>query len=226
MQEDASDRENRKVLVWDVPTRVFHWLAVALVVGAYATARMNWMDWHARAGYALLAALLFRLLWGVTGGQTARFASFLSSPRAAARHLAQLFRRERDLQIGHNPAGGWMVVALLALMLAQTLSGLYVQNDIADEGPLTEIVPAPLANLVEDAHDRWLWDALIVAVAIHLAAIAIHALVKRQNLVGPMISGRKRLPAATPAPAMQGATRALLALACSLAVVIALVRFV
>lgn len=226
MQEEASDRESRKVLVWDVPTRAFHWLAVVLIVGAYATARMNRMDWHARLGYALLAALLFRILWGVVGGQTARFASFLGSPRAAARHLAHLFRRERDRQVGHNPAGAWMVVALLALMLAQTLSGLYVQNDIADEGPLTEVVPAALASFVEDAHDRWLWDMLVVAVGIHLAAIAVHALVKRQDLVRPMISGRKRLPAGTPAPAMQGAARALITLACSLVVVIALVRWI
>lgn len=98
----------RRIVVWDVPTRVFHWLAVSLVGAAYATARLNWMDWHARAGYALLAALLFRLLWGFFGGETARFSSFLASPRAAARHLAHVLRREPDLQVGTTRrAAGW-----------------------------------------------------------------------------------------------------------------------
>ena len=95
--------------VWDLPTRLFHWLAIILVLAAWLTERLNWMDWHAFAGKALLALLLFRLAWGVVGSDTARFARFVASPRAAALHLARLFHREPDEQIGHNAAGGWMV---------------------------------------------------------------------------------------------------------------------
>ncbi len=108
------DRVMQKIVVWDVPTRLFHWLTVILVAAAYATWRVNWMDWHAYAGYALLALVVFRLLWGFFGSETARFARFLAAPRRAAGHLAQLLQREPDRQVGHNPAGGWMVLLLLA----------------------------------------------------------------------------------------------------------------
>lgn len=221
----SGNDDERLVAVWDLPTRLCHWLAAALIAAAYATAQLNWMDWHARAGYALLAVLLFRLAWGVFGGETARFSRFLAPPRLAVRHLAHLFRRERDTEVGHNPAGGWMVVVLLALMLGQTLSGLYVSNDIADEGPLTEIVSAPLASFIEAAHDSFLWDALLAAMALHIAAIVIYGAVKRQNLVRPMVTGRKRLAAATRRPALGGATRAAIVLAGSLAATTAIIRF-
>ncbi len=213
-----------KVVVWDVPTRLFHWLAVLLIVAAYATSGSASMDWHAWAGEALLAALFFRLLWGFFGSQTARFASFLASPRAAARHLARLLRREPDRQVGHNPAGGWMVLALLALMLGETLSGLYVGKDIAEEGPLSERVPAALANLIDALHDRYLWDALAIAIAVHLLAILAYAVAKGQNLLAPMVTGRKLLPAQTPAPRLANAARALFLLACGVAATIALVE--
>ncbi len=133
---------DRGVIVWDLPTRAFHWLTVALVAAAYATWRLNWMDWHAWCGDALLALLLFRLVWGFVGSDTARFARFLASPRAAAHHIARLFTREPDTQVGHNPAGGWMVLLLLALLLGQTLTGIVDNNDVADAGPLTDIMPA------------------------------------------------------------------------------------
>lgn len=211
----------RKVLVWDAPTRLFHWLAASLVAAAYGTWRLNWMDWHAWIGDALLALLLFRLLWGILGSETARFSGFLAGPRQVAHHLARALRREPDRQIGHNPAGGWMVMLLLALMLGETLTGIYVNNDVADEGPLTELVPASIANLITDLH-RILWQALVAAVALHLTAFVVYAVAKRQNLVLPMITGRKRLPAAIGQPRLAGSARALLLFACSAAAAAAL----
>jgi cytochrome b len=104
------DRPMQRIVVWDVPTPLFHWLTVMLVATAYATWRLNWMDWHAYAGYALLVLVVFRLLWGFFGSETAQFARFLSAPRRAACDLVQLFRQEPDPQVGHNPAGGWMVL--------------------------------------------------------------------------------------------------------------------
>jgi cytochrome b len=207
----------RIVLVWDIPIRVFHWLIVALVAAAYATWRLNWMVLHGWAGDAVLTLLLFRLLWGFFGSETARFSTFLSSPRMAIQHLKHAFRREPDHQLGHNPAGGWMVLLLLALLLVETLSGLYVANDIADEGPLTEIVPAWAANAIASAH-AILWYALLAAIALHVLAIAGFSAIKGQNLLRPMITGTKLLPASAPAPRAGSAARAgLLLLGCAVA---------
>lgn len=220
----GQDVRSGGILVWDVPTRAFHWLAVLLIVAAYATARLGWMDWHARAGDTLLVALLFRLLWGAVGSETARFSSFIASPRAALSHLAHALRPEPDLQVGHNPAGGWMVLLLIGLMLGLTLTGLYVGDDIADHGPLTDSVPAGAANLIQALHDRILWDALIFAVALHLTAILAYAAVKRQNLILPMITGRKALPVAQ--PRLASLARAALALGGGAVLAAALIHFI
>src|ERR1700729_2457656 len=207
----------RIVLVWDIPIRVVHWLMVGLVPAAYATWRLNWMVWHGRVGDALLTLLLFRLLWGVFGGETARFSRFLTSPRLAFRHLKYALRREPDRQVGHNPAGGWMVLLLLALLLVETLTGLYVANDIADEGPLTEVVPAWAANAIASSH-AILWDALLAAIILHVLAIAGFAAIKGQDLLGPMTRGTKVLPASIAPPLAGSSVRAgLLLLGCAVA---------
>jgi cytochrome b len=208
----------RQVVVWDLPTRLFHWLAAILVAAAYATWRLNWMDWHVKAGYALLALVLFRIVWGVVGSQTARFAGFVTAPRTALRHLARILRRAPDHQVGHNPAGGWMVLLLLALLLAETLSGIYIDNDVADVGPLTGITPAAIANAITSLH-AILWDVLLGAVVVHVAAIAIYAVAKRHNLLLPMISGRKLLPQRVPQPRIVGSVwAAVLFAGCAIAV--------
>jgi len=217
-------RSGYRVLVWDAPTRLFHWLIVALVVAAYVTWRLNWMDWHAYAGDALLALLLFRLLLGFFGSDTTRFSSFVAPPRAVLRYLAHMFRREPDRQAGHNPAGGWMVLLLLALLLGETLTGLYIANDVADVGPFTELVPAPIANAITVLHLIF-WDALLLAMGLHLLAILVYAVAKGHNLVLPMITGWKTLPDNVPPPRMVGASRTFLLLGCSIAVAITLANF-
>ncbi len=215
----------RVVIVWDLPTRLFHWLAAALVAAAYATWRANWMEWHSRVGSLLLALLIFRLLWGLFGSDTARFSRFVASPRTAVRHLAHILRREPDRQAGHNPAGGWMVLFLLALMLGETLTGVYIENDIVNVGPLTEITPAPIAHATEVAHGIF-WDILLAAVSLHIAAIIIYATAKRHNLLVPMITGRKTLPASVAPPRMAGLARAAALLACSAVAAAAIVKYV
>jgi cytochrome b len=197
--KESADLTSRLVLVWDAPIRLFHWLTVLLVAVCYATERLNWMVWHVWLGTVLLALVFFRLLWGVLGSETARFHRFLASPAAALHHLAQLFRREPDHEVGHNAAGGWMVMVLLALLLGETLSGLYVNNEVADEGPLSEMVPAPVANAVTALHE-WLWYALLSAIALHVIAIAAYAVVKGHHLLRPMVTGRKSLPTSVAAP--------------------------
>jgi cytochrome b len=207
---------SRAVLVWDAPTRLFHWLVAVLVAAAYATWRLNWMVWHERVGDVLLALLVFRLLWGFFGSETARFSCFLTSPWSAVQHMRHALLREPDRQVGHNPAGGWMVVFLVALLLAETLTGLYVANDVADEGPLTEIVPAPVANAISAAHAIF-WDVLLGLIALHVLAIGAYAAAKGQNLLLPMIRGTKVLPASIAAPRMSSYVRAALLLAASAA---------
>ncbi len=214
----------RKVLVWDAPTRLFHWLTVVLVIAAYTTWRMNLMDWHAWTGDTLLALLLFRLLWGFFGSETARFSAFLASPRAAALQLAAGLRREPDRQVGHNPAGGWMVLLLLAFLLAETLTGIYIANDVAVEGSLTELVPAPIANLITDLHS-YFWDALVGAVILHVLAILVYAVAKRHDLLTPMITGHKALPQDVKRPRLAGAARAALLFGCSALAAAALANF-
>jgi cytochrome b len=207
-----TDDAVRRVRVWDAPTRLFHWLAVILVATAYVTWRLDWMDWHVEAGEALLGLLFFRLFWGFWGSETARFSSFLATPKQALRHLARALRREPDRQVGHNPAGGWMVLLLLVLLFGETLSGLFINNDVADEGPLTDITPAPIANAITALH-ALLWKALLAAIALHVLAILVYAVAKGQNLVRPMITGRKILPEWVPPPRLAGPRRAALLLA-------------
>jgi cytochrome b len=224
-QTSPQSSTRRPVLVWDVPVRLFHWLVVVLVISAYVTLKLNWIDWHVRVGEALLALVIFRLLWGWFGSETARFRNFVSSPAAALRHLRHMFRREfhhePDLQVGHNATGGWMVMLLLGLLLLETLSGLYINNDIADEGPLSESVPAWLANAISTLH-ALVWDVLVAAVALHVVVILLYALVKRHDLLGPMLTGYKSLPLSVAAPRQRPAWLALLPLAVGVAAVMLL----
>src|SRR5258708_21651273 len=149
-----------------------------------------WGDGPAGIGETWLAGVLSGW-WGFfCGSEPAGFNVFWGAPAAAWQHLRRLFRREADVQVGHNSAGGWMVLLLLALLLGETLSGLYVNNDVADDGPLTQWVPAAIANAITALH-AILWDALLAALALHVPAIALYAAAKGHNLLRPMITGRK-----------------------------------
>jgi cytochrome b len=202
----------RRVIVWDLATRLFHWSVALLVAATYVTWRMNWMDWHAWTGDAVLALLFFRVLWGFVGSDSARFARFVARPRAVAGYLAHLLVPAPDREAGHNPAGGWMVLLMLLLLLGQAITGIIVNNEVAVTGPLGDLVSASIANLVTDLH-AILWMALKAVVALHVTAIVLYLRVKGQNLVLPMLTGQKMLPREVPAPHLASAARALLALA-------------
>jgi len=221
----AAEGPSRAILVWDFPTRLFHWLTAALIVVAYVTYHFGWMDWHARTGDTVLTLVVFRLLWGFFGSQTSRFSRFMAAPHAAVAHLAYIFRREPDRQVGHNAAGGWMVLMLLALVLGEALSGIYVQNDVANQGPLTEITPARIANAITATH--WIfWDWLLAAVALHTLAITLYGAAKGQDLLRPMITGLKMLPADFAQPPVASTLRAALLLGVSALLVAALASYV
>lgn len=224
IEPSAQETRRRAILVWDLPTRLFHWAAAALIAIAYITYRLGWMDWHAWAGDAVLTLVVFRLLWGFFGSDTSRFSRFVAAPRAAFAHLRRLFLREPDRQVGHNAAGGWMVLLLLALVLGEAVSGVYVQNDVANQGPLSDITPARIANAITASH--WIfWDALLAAIALHILAIAAYATAKGQDLVRPMITGVKMLPSGVEPPSVASPLRAAALLGASALGVAALASF-
>ena len=187
--------------VWDAPTRLFHWAIVLLVATSYASIRLDRIDLHLLSGYTMLTLLLFRLAWGFVGSETSRFRQFLVSPLAGFRHLAQFTRREPDDQVGHNAAGGWMVLILLGDLGVQVGTGLFSNDDVVTQGPLAHLVSKGVSDEVSAVH-AYNFDVLLALMALHVVAIIAYATVKRHNLLRPMITGRKRLPGATRQPRM------------------------
>lgn len=177
--------------VWDVPVRLFHWLLAVLVVFSYVTGKVagDWLEWHMRSGYAILALLLFRLAWGLVGSDTARFSRFLRTPAAAWRYLRNAAALRAEPVFGHNPAGGWMVVFMLAVLLLQAVTGLFVDDEIATQGPLAvKVSNATVARMTWIHHyNEWL---VVAVVAVHVAAIGFYYWGLRLDLVGPMVHGR------------------------------------
>ncbi len=177
-----------RVRVWDLPVRLFHWSVVALVAFQYVTAEAGWLDWHIAAGCTMLALLLFRIVWGFVGSETARFAHFLRGPRAAWQHLATFRGRAAEAAFGHSASGGWAVIAMLVLLTLQVGTGLFADDDIATQGPLGGFVSHATRMQLTGLHARLFW-VLVAMIALHVAAILAYRFVKRTDLVGPMITG-------------------------------------
>ena len=217
----------RRMRVWDLPVRLFHWVLVVLIFGAWATQEWDHMNWHMWVGYCILTLLLFRLAWGFVGSDTARFAWFLRSPMAALRHLAHLPRREPDREVGHNAAGGWMVLVMLGLILVQAATGLFA-NDLDDGGDTR----GPLMHLVDKDRSDWLshihavnFNLIEAVIVLHVLAIVLYAVLKRHDLVRPMVTGTKLMPADAAAPTMVRPVWAVLVLVVAVGVVAFVVRF-
>lgn len=188
--------------IWDFPTRFFHWALAACVVGAYVSVKLGglYMDWHVRFGLATLGLIAFRLVWGIIGPRYARFATFVRGPGAIKRYL-----QGSAAPAGHNPLGALSVIALLAVLGFQAVSGLFITDDIMTQGPLYARVGESVASWFGSWHhtNEWL---IIGLVALHLLAVLWYAIVRRRRLVRPMLTGNARpqdLPAGTP-PADDG----------------------
>ena len=176
-----------KLRVWDLPTRLFHWLLVALFAFSWWSAENREMDWHRWSGLGVLALIAFRLVWGVIGGSTARFASFVRSP---LRVIGYLTGKEPHAAAGHNPLGGWSVLALLAVIALQLWSGLFaVDTDGLESGYLSHLVTFEQGRQAAEMHE-FAFNLAMVLIAVHLAAILFYRVVKRRNLVAPMVTGR------------------------------------
>ena len=210
--------------VWDAPTRLFHWAIVLLIITSYVSIQKDWTQIHFVAGYTMLALLLFRIVWGFVGSDTSRFRNFLRSPVEGLRHLAHFGRREPDTEIGHNAAGGWMVLAMLLVLLAQVGTGLFSNNDATVEGPLAHRVTKAVSDQVTGVHGT-IFNVILGLVALHVLAIIAYAVVKRHDLVRAMVTGRKRLPATMRQPHFASPLLAVAILALSAAAVWTLVTF-
>lgn len=181
------------VRVWDLPTRIFHWALVICIVGLVVTGNIagSAMVWHFRLGYAVLTLVLFRLVWGFTGGHWSRFSSFVTSPRTVWAYVQG--HRTPEQAVGHNPLGALSVLALLLVTLAQAFAGLMSDDEIATAGPLVTQVPGHWVSVATYLHTHVTKVILIVLVALHVAAILWYRFKKGQNLVQPMVTGDKRL---------------------------------
>jgi cytochrome b len=168
----------RRILVWDAPVRVFHWLMVLCFAGAWLTAESeHWRLLHVTLGYTMAGLVGFRLLWGLLGTRHARFASFVRGPKAAARYVGAALRGRPEHHAGHNPAGAIAIVALLALTVIVTASGWLTYAELG-------------GGWLEELHEGAA-SFMLGVVGVHIAGVLIASLLHRENLVGAMLSGRK-----------------------------------
>ncbi len=186
----------QRLRVWDLPTRLFHWLLVAAITAAGITGEIGGsiIELHGKIGLAIVGLIAFRLAWGVVGSTTARFSSFVRGPAAIRGYLQGAWRG-----IGHNPLGALSVLGLLGLLAAQVGTGLFANDDIALSGPLARFVAGEWVGRATWFHADVGQYLVIGLVALHLLAIAYYTLVRRKTLVRPMLHGDKDLPTGAPA---------------------------
>lgn len=194
----------RAVRVWDLPTRLFHWLLVLTLAGLVATGKAggSWIEWHMRLGLLAGALLVFRLGWGLVGGRWSRFSGFLVGPGGLWRYLRGQPRPGDWFHVGHNPLGALSVLAMLGVLAAQVATGLVSDDEIATTGPLNKFVSGATGLAATAWHKEWGQWLIFALVGLHVAAIVVYAL-RGQRLVPAMLNGDKHLPADVP-PADDG----------------------
>ncbi|WP_179985169.1 cytochrome b/b6 domain-containing protein [Alteromonas macleodii] len=182
----------QKTLVWDLPTRLFHWLIVASLLAQYATVEWleNKVQWHFYIGYFTLFLIVFRLIWGVVGTRHARFSNFVTGPKKVFSYVKTLFNRQSEPAIGHNPLGGWFVIVMLALLAIQAISGLFMTDDIFLDGPYRQLASEETLDLMNTLH-HLAFDALLYVIALHIGAVIFYSVYKKQKLVPAMVHGSK-----------------------------------
>lgn len=204
-----------RVRVWDVPTRLVHWLIVLLVAASWWTGETGRMDYHRYSGYLLLGLVSFRIYWGFAGGSTARFREFVRGPRAIWTYL----RGRWNTRPGHNPLGAFSAVILLALLISQIGLGLFaVDVDGIESGPLSTHVSFATGRLCAKLH-HLVFDLLLVLIVVHIVAVLFYVFVKKQNLIAAMFHGRREYPQEL--PAVKGASIVRLAIGIVIAAAVA-----
>jgi len=174
-----------RIKIWDLPTRLFHWLLVALIAGAFVSESLDQMEWHGRIGLAILGLLVFRIVWGFVGSTYARFCTFVKGPQSVKAYLKGEWHG-----LGHNPLGAFSVLGILAIVGIQVMTGLFANDDSSFFGPLAALVSTDMSGNLTELHEAM--EPLLIAIIIaHVAAIAFYVRVKKDNLVKPMITGWK-----------------------------------
>lgn len=167
-----------KILVWDAPVRVFHWLMVLSFAGAYLTAESErWRLMHVSLGYTLGGLVAFRILWGLMGTRYARFASFIRGPKAVAQYLLAMLKNKPEHHIGHNPAGSIAITLILLLSVAITATGWTIYNDVG-------------GGVLEELHESSA-NIMLAVVGLHVIGVVITSWLHRENLARSMVTGEK-----------------------------------
>ncbi len=199
--DDSGEQTYTVVRVWDPLVRIFHWSLVTLIILSWYSADVaeDWMEYHMWSGYAVLTLLLLRVGWGFFGTTYARFGSFLHSPRVIIAELSSLHRRSGRHFVGHTPLGGINIVLLLLCLLVQVGTGLFANDDIFTEGPLYRWVGKDTSDWLTAIH-YYNFNVLLTLIGLHIAAVFYHLIRRRENLIAPMFTGRKKI-AGNPVPA-------------------------
>ena len=187
----------RRVLVWDVPTRIFHWFLVVATVTAFVTGFVLpqwWLGAHRTAGYTIIVLLVFRFVWAAYGSEYSRLGSFTYSANETFDHLRGILLLSPRHYVGHNPAGAVMIFALAAVLSGLVVTGLAIEGGEEKIGPLAGIASYALGDAAKSVHFVLVWT-LCLMVAAHLAGVLIESLLTRENLVAAMITGFKLVPA-------------------------------
>lgn len=184
-----------KVRVWDLPIRAFHWLLVLAVIALWYTAEVldtvDNLDWHMDIGFAVIGLLVFRILWGIFGSDTARFSHFVKSPGQIKSYLKA---PTRGVFLGHNPLGALSVLAMLISLLVQVATGLFSHDELYTSAPLSQYVPDKTSALLTEIH-HINFNILLALIGLHLAAIVFYQFKKHDPLVRAMITGKKAIRA-------------------------------
>ena len=179
-------------LIWDLPVRIVHWLLTVLIFGSWYTVTVSGdMERHMIIGQTILCLLIFRVIWGIIGTRYARFSSFAFGPRAIIAYARTILSRSVGGYAGHNPLGFLAVFAMLALIGIQVTTGLFATDGDFYEGPLNHLVSGRTGRQITNIH-YLNFDLLAIMIAIHVAAIFFYLFYKRENLIWPMFTGRKK----------------------------------
>ncbi len=184
-------RSGSSTLVWDLPTRVFHWVLVVSFAIAWLTSENDrFMYAHVYGGYVLFCLLMFRLVWGVYGSRHARFHSFAHDWSSVTEYLKALLNGQAERYIGHNPAGGWAIFLMLLLCVLASISGLIVLGGEEGHGPFKHLIAYDIGENAKEIHE-FLANAMIAMVGLHLAGVVVESVIHKENLIWAMLSGRK-----------------------------------
>ena len=187
-----NNQNYKKVKVWDIPTRLFHWALVIGIFTSWVTIELDKIELHVISGACILGLLVFRLIWGLIGPATAQFHKFIKSPFAVFAYLKNPTDDRFKSYLGHSPIGALSVVALIGIISIQVGTGLFADDEIYTTGPLAKFVNSDLRSFATKIHSQN-FDILVALIVLHLAAVMFYLVIRKNNLITPMITGFKKV---------------------------------